>query len=227
MCAALSQVELPRSVVAYPGGDRFTSLLTLDEIRQRARQSGPLLVVFVGGLNQRKGLLVLLEALLKLPVGTCQLSVVGSANGDAQYRLVVYHLLTVTQLPGVSLTGVIGDEELAAILACSDVLAVPSEYEGFGIAYLEGMGFGLPAIGTTSGGAREIITDGMNGYLVPPHDPAAVAQCLMDLAADRAKLARMSLAARESFVAQPGWTASMARIRQALLEWSGLSENKS
>jgi glycosyltransferase involved in cell wall biosynthesis len=81
------------------------------------------------------------------------------------------------------------------------------------------MGFGLPAIGTTSGGASEIIDNGVNGYLVPPNDPAAVAACLAGLASDRAKLAQMSLAARDRFLAQPGWTDSMARVRQALLNW--------
>lgn len=220
--AALDRTELRErgSVVAYPAGDRFASTLMPDEIRQRAAQSGPLRVVFVGNLIRRKGLLILLEALLKLPAGTCRLTVVGNADRDAMYMRVVYHLLTVTRLSGVTLTGAVGDAELAAILADSDVLVVPSEYEGFGIAYLEGMGFGLPAIGTTSGGAGEIIDDGVSGYLVPPHDPTAVRDRLMSLASDRAKLAQMSLAAHERFLAQPGWTDSMARIRQALISWA-------
>ena len=178
-------------------------------------------MVFVGNLILRKGLLILLEALLKLSPGTCQLTIVGNTASDALYMRVVYHLLTVTQLPGVTLTGVIGDDELATILTHSDVLAIPSEYEGFGIAYLEGMGFGLPAIGTTSGGAREIIADGVSGYLVPPNDPAALADRLLRLASDRAQLAQMSVAARERFLVQPGWTGSMARVRQALLNWVG------
>jgi glycosyltransferase involved in cell wall biosynthesis len=220
VAAALDRTELAQSVVAYPGGDRFASALTGEDIRQRASRSGPLRVVFVGNIIRRKGLLILLEALLKLPTGTCQLTVVGNTDLDAQYLRVVYHLLMVTQLTGVTLTGVVGDDELAAILANNDVLVVPSEYEGFGIAYLEGMGFGLPAIGTTRGGASEIISDGVNGYLVPPNDPAAVAHCLMNLATDRAKLMRLSLAARERFLAQPGWTASMARVREALIAWA-------
>jgi glycosyltransferase involved in cell wall biosynthesis len=221
----VDRTELPRSVVAYPAGDHVVSALSPEEIQRRAGRSGPLRVVFVGNIIRRKGLLILLEALLKLPAGTCQLTVVGNTNLDAQHMRVVYHLLLVTQLTGVTLTGVVDDAELAAILARSDVLAVPSEYEGFGIAYLEGMGFGLPAIGTTSGGAAEIITDGANGYLVPPNDPAAVAHCLMNLASDRTKLVRMSLAAREKFLSQPGWNDSMARVREALLNWMSNSSH--
>jgi glycosyltransferase involved in cell wall biosynthesis len=224
--AALNHAQRPacKSVVAHPAGDRFaatlTGALTPEMIRQRAAQDGPLRVTFVGNLIRRKGLLVLLEALLKLPPGTCRLTIVGNSDIDALYMRVVYHLLAVTQLGGVALTGVLSDDELTAVLARSDVLAVPSEYEGFGIAYLEGMGFGLPAIGTSSGGAGEIIDDGVNGYLVPPNDPTALADRLLRLAFDRAELTRMSLAARERFRAQPGWNDSMARVRQALIDWA-------
>ncbi|HTP11039.1 MAG TPA: glycosyltransferase family 4 protein [Anaerolineae bacterium] len=217
--AVLDRSELARSVVAYPAGDRFATHLTLEQIQQRANRSGPLRVAFVGNLIRRKGLLILLEALLKLPAGTCQLTVVGNTNLDALHMRVVYHLLMVTQLSGVTLTGIVTDDELATILAQSDVLVVPSEYEGFGIVYLEGMSFGLPAIGTTCGGVREIIADGVNGYLVPPNDPAMLADRLRMLATDRTRLSQMSLAARETFLAWPSWHVSMARVRQALLAW--------
>ena len=55
------------------------------------------------------------------------------------------------------------------------LLAVPSSYEGFGIVYLEGMHFGLPAIAGTDGAAKEIITHGQNGFLVRPGNPQALA----------------------------------------------------
>jgi glycosyltransferase involved in cell wall biosynthesis len=208
-----------RSIVVPPGGDRFAVALTPEDIRQRSRRRGPLRLVFVGDLIRRKGLLVLLEALLKLPAGRCQLTVVGNADVEALYMRVVYHLFMVTNLSGVTLAGVVGDDELATILGQGDVLIVPAEYAGAGTIYREGMGFGLPAIGTTSGAAGEIITNGVNGHLIPPNDPTALANCLMSLIADRAKLAEMSLAARESFLAQPGWMDSLARVRQALLKW--------
>jgi glycosyltransferase involved in cell wall biosynthesis len=217
----LDRTELTRSVVISPGGDRLNQPVTPEIIHSRAQEPGPLRVVFVGEVIKRKGLLILLEALLKLPPGTCQLSVVGNTDLDTLHLRVVYHLLTVTQLRGVTLTGVVGTEELAMILSRSHVLAIPSGYSGFGAAYLEGLGFGLPAIGTTAGAARELITDGVNGYLVPPNDPAAVAHCLMNLAVDRSRLVKMSLAARERFLAQPRWNESMARVRESLLEWAG------
>jgi glycosyltransferase involved in cell wall biosynthesis len=222
VCRLLDRTELARSVVVPPGGDRFHQVLTPEIISQRAGQGqpGPLRVVFVGDVIKRKGLLILLEALLKLPSGTCQLTVVGDTNLDALHLRVVYHLLLVTQLAGVTLTGSVGDEELAAILSRSHLMAVPASYSGCGAAYLEGMGFGLPAIGATAGAASEIISDGVNGYLVPPNDPAAVAHCLMNLASNQAKLAQLSLAARETFLARPRWDENMARVREVLLEWT-------
>ncbi len=217
--AVLDRPELARSVVAIPAGDRLDAHLTPDLIRQRAHEVGPLRLVFVGDVIRRTGLLVLLEALLQLPAGLCQLTVVGDVGMDELYKRVVYHLLMVTHLPGVTLAGVVSDAGLAEIFVNSHVLVVPAEDEGFNMAYLEGMSCGLPAIGTTSGAAGEIIDDEVNGYLVPPNDPAAVAKRLAILASDRDKLAQMSLAARERFLAQPGWNDSLARVRQALLKW--------
>jgi glycosyltransferase involved in cell wall biosynthesis len=174
----------------------------------------------VGDVIKRKGVLILLEALLKLPIGLCQLTIVGNTEVDALYMRVVYHLFMVTRLSGVTLAGVVSDAELAELLAHSHVVVVPAEYDGFGTTFLEGMGFGLPAISSTTGGAREIIDDEVNGYLVPPHDPTVLAQRLKTLAVDRGKLTRMSLAAYEKFTAQPSWDGQMARVRQTLAEWS-------
>jgi glycosyltransferase involved in cell wall biosynthesis len=222
----VDQAELSRSVVVNPGGDRFDQQVTPDMIQQRAHEPGPLRLVFAGDVVKRKGLLILLEALLKSPQGMCQLTVVGNTDLDARHLRVVYHLLMVTQLTGVTLTGVISDDELAAILSRSHAVVIPSDYSGCGAAYLEGMGFGLPAIGTTSGAAREIITDGVNGYLVPPNDPATLADRLQSLATDRAKLAQMSLSAHERFLARPRWDDNMARVRQTLLEWVGIPTHR-
>jgi len=223
---ALDRTELARSVVATPGGDRFDPITPPDIIRSRANELGPLRLIFVGDGIKRTGLLILLEALLKLPAGLCQLTIVGNTDLDALYMRVVYHLFMVTHLTGVTLAGVVSDAELAELFASSHVTVMPAEYDGFGTAFLEGMGFGLPAIGSTSGGAREIIDDEVNGYLVPPHDPTTLAYRLKTLAADRGKLTRMSQAACDQFSAQPGWDDTLARARQALLEWTGGSSDK-
>jgi glycosyltransferase involved in cell wall biosynthesis len=117
----------------------------------------------------------------------------------------------------VTLTGSLADSDLADCLRQSHVLAVPSDYEGYGIVYLEGMGFGLPGIATIAGAAHEIITHEENGFLLKPGDAAATASHIYVLIKDRARLARMSLAARERYLSQPTWNESMAQIRNFLI----------
>jgi glycosyltransferase involved in cell wall biosynthesis len=106
---------------------------------------------------------------------------------------------------------------LAARLRDHQLLVVPSTYEGYGIVYLEGMSFGLPAIATTAGAAVEIITPDVDGYLIPPGDAAALAGRLDRLAQDRSLLREMSLAARQRYLAQPTWEQTAGQIRAFLL----------
>jgi glycosyltransferase involved in cell wall biosynthesis len=75
------------------------------------------------------------------------------------------------------------------------------------------MGFGLPCIGTTAGAAGEVIREGETGFLVPPEDPAALSMTLQRLASDPGLLLRMSLAARQAYLAQPTWAQSGEKIR--------------
>jgi glycosyltransferase involved in cell wall biosynthesis len=205
-------------VVAYPAGDQFTPSIEEAEITRRAQQPGPLRLLFVGNLIPRKGLHVLLEAMRRLPDQACTLTVVGSAQANPAYARRIQRQATESQLAErVHFDGLITGAELTNRLRTSHILCVPSSYEGFGITYLEGMGFGLPAIATTAGGAAEIITDGQDGYLVPPEGADALAGRLAGLQDDRQRLLEMSLAARRRFLAHPIWEQTGERIREFLL----------
>ncbi len=114
------------------------------------------------------------------------------------------------------LRGTLSDADLVKELSQSHLLAVPSSYEGLGIAYLEGMRFGLPAIATTAGAAHEIISHDRDGFLVPPKDAAALARCLGILIKDRRQLLKMSLAAQESAAGHPTWEVCGARLHRFL-----------
>jgi glycosyltransferase involved in cell wall biosynthesis len=206
------------SLVAYPAGDRFQPQIDAQEIARRALQAGPLQILFLGNLIPRKGLHTLLEALEQLETPHWHLSVVGSPSIDAAYaRRVRQQVQRGSLSTGVTFHGALHDDALSQLLRSSHLLAVPSSYEGFGIVYLEGMSFGLPAIATTGGAAGEIITHQQDGFLIPPEDPQTLAAHLRCLAEDRQKLKEMSLAARLRYLAHPTWDDSMGAIRQFLL----------
>jgi glycosyltransferase involved in cell wall biosynthesis len=219
-----SAAKRMNSVIGLPAGDRFDPQITDEEIEVRASLKGPLRIVFLGNLIARKGLHTLLAALALLSPGTAELAVIGSPAPEPVYarrmqRLVVRSRAEQTDLAVcVRFLGVLDDPSLAAQLRRSHVLAVPSSYEGYGIVYLEGMSFGLPAIAGATGAAREIITPEKNGFLVQADDAAAIAAIIAALAADRSRLLELSLAARRRYLAQPTWDQTAASIRDFLLK---------
>jgi glycosyltransferase involved in cell wall biosynthesis len=209
---AFAGIQSP-ALVAFPAGDLFHPNISQDEIVARARHSGPLKLLFVGNLIPRKGLHTLLAALMQTPEETATLTIVGNINIDRSYTSALMEQVKRGGLQKrVRFTGQLSHERLADQLRAHHVIAVPSTYEGFGIVYLEGMGFGLPAIGTTSGGAAEIITHGQDGYLIAPGDQDAFGCLLVDLHRDRHKLVHMSLAARQHYLAHPTWEETCAAI---------------
>jgi glycosyltransferase involved in cell wall biosynthesis len=208
-------------IVAYPPTDRFGQPATEDELISRAYEPGPLRLLFLGNVIRRKGLHTLLET-IRLQTLDFRLDVVGSLNVDPKYTRKIKRMVEISGLKSkVTFHGPLDNEQLAIRLKSAHVMVVPSSYEGFGIVYLEGMAFGLPAIGTTYGGAAEIITDGETGYLVPPDDATALAQKLSTIASDRDLLAYMSVKAMRRYRRQPTWVETAEAIRQFLLKMIG------
>jgi len=201
------------TLVAPPPTDRFGPPLAEDVILRRASRPGPLRLVFLGNVIRRKGLHTLLSALSLVSRRSWSLDVVGSLEMEPRYASRVRHrALSMHSSDTIRFHGSLEEPQVGRILRGSDALVVPSEYEGFGIAYLEGMCFGLPALGTTAGAASEIITDGVDGFLNAPDDAVRLAESLTRLR-ERKELSRMSLAARRRYMRQPPWSATATRIR--------------
>lgn len=87
-------------------------------------------------------------------------------------------------------------EDVARLLAASDIGVLCSHEEGFSNAVLEYMAAGLPSVVTDVGGNAEAVADGTCGLVVPPRDPSRLAQALLRLAKDPAMRERMGAAAR-------------------------------
>jgi len=203
-------------IVAYPSGSRFKGLGE-PTVRARAAQDRQLQIVFVGNIIPRKGLHVLLDAMSRLPRKAAHLTVIGSLSVDPAYTRRIRRRISRFEIgEDVTLTDAISDADLRSRLTRSDLLCVPSQHEGFGIVYLEGFAFGLPAIATTGGAASEIITDGITGFIIPPADPEALAIRLHSLVIDRTHLFRMSLAAHQTYTRWPTWSDSMQKAHRFL-----------
>lgn len=80
----------------------------------------------------------------------------------------------------------------------ADVFALSSHYEGFGNVLIEAMALGIPVVATASAGTRDIITHGVDGLLVEPHTPEAMAGALGRILESRDTRAAMARAARLS-----------------------------
>lgn len=208
------------SVVAYPPTDRFGEAISEEEISERAT-SDELKILFLGNVIGRKGLQTLLNALLILHAKRLSfildMDIVGSLITDPTYAKQMQEFVTVNGLSSiVHFHSALDNELLKQKLQQAHVLIVPSSYEGFGIVYLEGMAFGLPAIGTTSGAAGEIIEHGKTGYLIEPNDSATLATRISQLASDRNLLTELSLNARKRYIQQPSWNETAGQIRAFL-----------
>lgn len=216
--AALSAGKRPE-VVANPAGDRFGTPLSPEVIGERAYRPGPLALLFLGNVIPRKGLLPLLGALAKVDRNLWRLSVVGSLDFDPGHVAEVRRLVDRLGLAdSVSFHGFCRDDELVEVLSASHLFCMPYAYEGFGIAILEAMAFGLPALGCRDGAAGETIDHGTNGFLLKPGDLDGLAPLLVQLHRGREELRRMSLAASATFAGRPTWRESAATIDRFLRE---------
>jgi len=204
-------------IVATPGGDRLGPGLSEEEILRRCETEGPLRVLFIGNIIPRKGLRILIEALATIPSSQWRLTIAGGRGMDHAYAASVDRAVAAQGLQGnVRVPGQLDDARLAAALREHHVLAVPSHYEGFGIVYLEAMGFGVVPIGSRAGGAAEIIEHERSGLLVPAGDAQALAAAIADLAGNRGRLRTLALEARRRFGAFPGWQESMGAVHRHL-----------
>lgn len=98
-------------------------------------------------------------------------------------------------------------KDIPNILAAMDILVLSSLSEGLSLTVIEGMAMKKPVLATEVGGTPEIITSGVDGYLVPPADAAALERGIAWLAADRSRALEVGAAARKTVEA--GFTARL------------------
>jgi glycosyltransferase involved in cell wall biosynthesis len=170
------------------------------------RGDGRVRVLFVGQIGMRKGVRYILEAARRLARPDLDIVLVGGIVDGSDwlipYKGLYRHIANVPYA------------EMPAIFRDADIFAFPSLHEGSAMAVNEALASGLPAIVTPNAGA--IVRDGIEGFIVPIRDDAAVAMHLARLADDVPLRRRMAAAARTAAEAHDG--AAYAGALEALLD---------
>ncbi len=215
-------VEKSRISVLHLGIDRtaFESAPSKAAARESLSVSATAPVVSIVGnlIDDRKGHRVLFEAMATMvqALPSLRVHVIGDGPRKQEFQ---QHATRLGVADNCHFTGRISFEQLLGHLAASDVLAMPSFDEGFGLAALEAMALGLPPVASSVGGLLDIVEDGVTGQLVPVGDADALADALIRLLENPALAAAMGAAGREAVAER--WDADQLAGKQLALyrEW--------
>jgi glycosyltransferase involved in cell wall biosynthesis len=156
---------------------------------------GQIVIGTVGALEPRKGHRDLIRAIARLKATDSEVNVVCIIAGDGHLRDELEREVASLELGGI--VRLPGHSDSRAILWACDVFAFPSLKEGLGVALLEAMACGLPAVACDAGGIADAVDYQRTGILVRPGDPIDFAAGLLRLVRDAPLRARMGAAARE------------------------------
>lgn len=221
MQAALPQ-DLPPLILRPMGVD--TDYLRRDTPYRPVQPGEALRVFSCGRLNVVKGHQDLIEAVRQLRVAghDVTLEIAGQDDdGGSGFRLVLEQLIKQHKLQDhVRLLGAIDAGSVKAKLLDAHVFALASWHEPLGVAYMEAIACGVPTIGTAAGGVPELIDDGVEGLLVPPKAPEALAAALLRIAQDPELAESLSTTGRarieRDYNARLGAEVIVSEMRKAL-----------
>ena len=147
-------------------------------------------VCYTGRVELAKGVIYLLKAWKRLHLRDAELLLLGEVRPELEQALREY------ADPSIIYAGFLPREQVAKLLRTSSLFVFPSLHEGLALAILEAMASGLPVVATEVSGARDCITEGINGFLVPPRHEDEMADRIMWAHQNRDTLACMGMSAR-------------------------------
>ncbi len=211
--ASLGAPRRPVQVVANGADTSVFLARSASEARGRLGlpDDGPI-VTFVGKLVPRKGVDTLIEAigiLGRRPAGAPLLVAAGIGEMRPQLERRAAELGVGDR---VRFVGKIAHDEVGWWMSAGDVFVLPSLSEGLPTVVCEAMNCGRPVVATAVDGTPEIVRDGETGILVPPSDPAALAEALARILDDGALAEAMSRAALRIGRDEYTWTANARRM---------------
>lgn len=190
--------------------ERFHPRYRNDEMRYALSDGHPdeTVLLYVGRLSNEKQVQTLRPVLEN--VSGVRLAIVG----DGPYREELEQHFA--GLP-VKFMGYMQGERLATAYASADIFTFTSAMESFGLVLVEAMAAGLPVVTTRVGGAKDIITEGVNGYTYTVGDTEAFIESVRNIAEVPSKRQEMGLAAR-AFAETQTWDAIMSVVVECYQE---------
>jgi phosphatidylinositol alpha-mannosyltransferase len=212
MARDFNQTYFPGEYVVIPNGIdvgryRAPDVRAIDRYRD-----GRPVVLFLGRLEYRKGFKYLLRAWpwVRAVVQDVRLLVVG-AYSKRQKRTYV-HYARRHGILGVRFVGRVSEEEKPRYYRTADVFCAPNTgFESFGIILLEGMAAGVPVVASDIPGFRTVLDDGIQGVLVEPRQPQAIAKAIIDLLTTPERRSQMGQAGQAK-AAEYDWSRVARRV---------------
>ena len=160
--------------------------------KPREKKDNVFRALFVGQISLRKGFQYLLEAWSILQLKNAELILAGSMAKDAEYALSKYKGRI-----NFKLTGPLPDmKSIAACYNQASVAVFPSIEDGFGMVVSEAMASGLPVVVSENTGAKDLVENGVEGFIVPIRSPEAIRDAILRLYENENKRKQMGQKAR-------------------------------
>ena len=185
-------------------------------IRQRWGDPATPVVAFIGQQARHKGADTLVRAMeqvwQRLP--ETRLLIAGACTRFSPVLRRQLKALPSVQQGQILILDNFDELEKPSLIAACDLLAYPSEFESFGLVYVEAWACGKPVIGSRAGAIRSVVQDGTDGLLVPPRNVPALADALIHLLEDEPLRHRLGEHGRQKVLERYTWETIVARFRQ-------------
>jgi glycosyltransferase involved in cell wall biosynthesis len=166
-------------------------------------------ILYVGSISVRKGIRYLIQAFNKVDHPKKKLVIVGPNTHDGALNGVILD-------SNIVFTGILKGEQLDNAYRTANIFCLPSIEEGLALVLGEALAFGLPIIATCNTGAEDIITDGIEGYIVPIRDAEAIRQRLQVLANGPELMNQLRSKCYEKSSDLSGWEETGKNLTQVL-----------
>jgi phosphatidylinositol alpha-1,6-mannosyltransferase len=218
----VSELEITdkeKIIILYPCPDNpeLVNKETLEEYRYKYALDGKLIILTVGRLVKRKGINLVIQNMPKI-IGRLPNAVYVIA-GDGQERENIKKLIVNLKLQNsIRLLGEITDSEKAVLYQLANLFILTplpdeNDVEGFGIVYLEAASYGLPSIGSYTGGIGEAVIQGQTGILINPQNQIAMKEAIIKLLIDKNFAQNLGQKARQRVKEEFIWQNQVNKIK--------------